>query len=301
MYLCERSSTHARDARESCVKALSFSSSVHLPSGIDRDLTNRRQMVPEIVSSIRGESDWRWLSRSLLHFSDSTNNKFSTDVLPNISFFFFPELHEDDLSPKNTQRWLEASFLVCFFVCFFFETLTANIQTPFLPIAPTESERERERDIMLTLPVVIPTPILVVSEMVHVNKASRTTETQSFVWYSFFFSPSHVCLWRNCTAARSAVAAEVISYWIIASWAKNQSHTVSKRTGPAEIKWRFVFWMREGAEGVCSSTTGAPCTVSYLHALLHVTESQLKWWECRKRQTALTSCSCNRRSSLVWH
>lgn len=232
---------HARDARESCVKALSFSSSVHLPSGIDRDLTNRRQMVPEIVSSIRGESDWRWLSRSLLHFSDSTNNKFSTDVLPNISSFFFPELHEDNLSPKNTQRWLEASFLVCFFVCFFFETLTANIQTPFLPIAPTESERERERDIMLTLPVVIPTPILVVSEMVHVNKASRTTETQSFVWYSFFFSPSHVCLWRNCTAARSAVAAEVISYWIIASWAKNQSHTVSKRTGPAEIKWRFVF------------------------------------------------------------
>lgn len=180
-------------------------------------------------------------------------------------FFFFLSFTRTIWVLKIHNADLKLHFLFVF-VCFFFETLTANIQTPFLPIAPTESERERERDIMLTLPVVIPTPILVVSEMVHVNKASRTTETQSFVWYSFFFSPSHVCLWRNCTAARSAVAAEVISYWIIASWAKNQSHTVSKRTGPAEIKWRFVFWMREGAEGVCSSTTGAPCTVSSLHA-----------------------------------
>lgn len=142
MYLCERSSTHARDARESCVKALSFSSSVHLPSGIDRDLTNRRQMVPEIVSSIRGESDWRWLSRSLLHFSDSTNNKFSTDVLPNISFFFFPELHEDDLSPKNTQRWLEASFLVCFCVFFFWNTHCQYSNT----ISSYCSYRKRERE-----------------------------------------------------------------------------------------------------------------------------------------------------------
>lgn len=144
MYLCERSSTHARDARESCVKALSFSSSVHLPSGIDRDLTNRRQMVPEIVSSIRGESDWRWLSRSLLHFSDSTNNKFSTDVLPNISSFFFLSFTRTIWVLKIHNADLKLHFLFVF-VCFFFETLTANIQTPFLPIAPTERERERKR------------------------------------------------------------------------------------------------------------------------------------------------------------
>lgn len=262
MYLCERSSTHARDARESCVKALSFSSSVHLPSGIDRDLTNRRQMVPEIVSSIRGESDWRWLSRSLLHFSDSTNNKFSTDVLPNISSFFFLSFTRTIWVLKIHNADLKLHFLFVF-LCVFFLKHSLPIFKHHFFLLLLQKERERERDIMLTLPVVIPTPILVVSEMVHVNKASRTTETQSFVWYSFFFSPSHVCLWRNCTAAHSAVAAEVISYWIIASWAKNQSHTVSKRTGPAEIKWRFVFWTREGAEGVCSSTTGAPCTVIF--------------------------------------
>lgn len=231
---------HARDARESCVKALSFSSSVHLPSGIDRDLTNRRQMVPEIVSSIRGESDWRWLSRSLLHFSDSTNNKFSTDVLPNISSFFFLSFTRTIWVLKIHNADLKLHFLFVF-LCVFFLKHSLPIFKHHFFLLLLQKERERERDIMLTLPVVIPTPILVVSEMVHVNKASRTTETQSFVWYSFFFSPSHVCLWRNCTAARSAVAAEVISYWIIASWAKNQSHTVSKRTGPAEIKWRFVF------------------------------------------------------------
>lgn len=142
MYLCERSSTHARDARESCVKALSFSSSVHLPSGIDRDLTNRRQMVPEIVSSIRGESDWRWLSRSLLHFSDSTNNKFSTDVLPNISFFFFLSFTRTIWVLKIHNADLKLHFLFVFLCVFFWNTHCQYSNT----ISSYCSYRKRERE-----------------------------------------------------------------------------------------------------------------------------------------------------------
>lgn len=73
--------------------------------------------------------------------------------------------------------------------------------------------------------------------MVHVNKASRTTENLEFLKCLLLFlslEELHSC------RRDSAGTVEVICYWIITSRAKNQSYTVSKRNGLAEVKSRFL-------------------------------------------------------------